>query len=394
VRTIPSSILIITLHLIKPSKMPAPKGQTLNKNQSLCSAWLDDKDRHCQILIASVDRKKREPLLQSIIQNAVDASEENEELVDLHLCKRFHRSTGTHSVQPTERKRILREILSNSPEETSNAKQSKPRQIIPASEERLPPVKPLDNTNRAADTIATSISAPEMRKQKAIEQQFFSIIPTIVEQQQVPVTSMASRLVHDDRDSAISVESSPEPRSEQSFQPTKPNQRQSSREGSSFSIVRLDELSVSCQATGAGTVTDPISPESSSCLTQDARKSKKLAEKQTIVTPLSPPKEKEPKPRQSLHTAERAIPTPITAFVAAPQMSEVSQPQKPRRSPRFAESSSAVLELPISVPTCATPHKPKLRRSARIEKNTAQDRSTLNRGCRTSRKGLDLQHIL
>lgn len=336
--------------------MPAPERQTLNKNQSLCSAWLEDKDRHCQNLIASVDRKKRELLFQSIIQSQVDASEENEELVDLHLCKRFHRSTGTHSVQPTERKRILREILSRSPEETSNAKQSKPRQIIPAIEERLPPIKPLDNTNRAADTIATSTSAIGMRIQKAIEQQSF---PTMLEQQQVSVTSMASRLVEDGRDSAISVESSRELRSEPSFQPTKLNQPQSSREGSNFSTV-----------------------------------SKKLAEKQTTMSPLSPPKEKEPRPRQSLHTAEKAIPAPITSFVAAPQMSEVSQPQKLRRSPRFAEASNAVFELPISVPTCATPPEPKLRRSARIEKNTAQARSALNRGCRISRKGIELQHIL
>jgi hypothetical protein len=374
--------------------MPAPEGQTLNKNQSLCSAWLEDKDRHCQNLIASVDQKKREPLFQSIIQSQIDVREENEELVDLHLCKRFHRSTGTHSIQPTERKKMLREILSRSPEETSNAKQSKPRQIIPASAERLLPIKPLDNTNRAADTIATPTSAIEMWVQKAFEQQFFSTIPTMLEQHQVSVPSMASRLVEDDRDSAISLESSPELRSEPSLQPTKPNQPQSSREGSNFSTVRLDERSVSCQATGAATVTDPISPKVSSCLTQNARKPQKVVEKSTTVPPLSPPKEKEPKPRQSLHTAEKAIATPITSFVAAPQMSEVSQPQKLRRSPRFAESCTAALELPISVPRCETPHKPKLRRSARIEKNTAQARSALNRGCRISRKGINLQHIL
>lgn len=373
--------------------MPAPKGQTLNKNQSLCSAWLEDKDRHCQNLIASVDQKKREPLLQSIIQSQVDVSEENEELVDLHLCKRFHRSTGTHSIEPTERKRMLREILSRSPEETSNGKQSKPRQIVPTSGERLPPVKPLDNTNHAADTIATSTSAIEMCMQNAKEQQFFSILPTILEQQQVSVPSMASRPVEDDRGSAISVESPPELRFEPSLQPTKPNQPQSSREDSNFSTVRLDERSVSCQATGAATVTDPICPKVS-CLTQKTRQLTKVTEKSTPVPPLSPLKEKEPKPRQRLNTAEKATATPIASFVAAPQMSEVSQPQKLRRSPRFAESSTAALELPISLPTCETPHTPKLRRSARIEKNTAQARSALNRGRRISRKGMDLQHIL
>lgn len=386
--------------------MPAPEGQTLNKNPSLCSAWLEDKDRHCQNLIASADRKKREPLLQSIIQNQVEVREEKEELVDLHLCKRFHRSTGTHPIQPTERKRVLREILPRPLEETSNAKQSKPRQITPASGERLPPVKPLGNTNRAADTIATSTSAIDMCMQKAFEQQFFSIIPNMLEQQQVSVPSMASRLVEEDCDSAICVESSPElrprwQRSEPSSQPTKPNQPQYSREGSNSSTARLDERSVSCQATGAATVADPICRKASSCLTQEARQRTKVVEKSTTAPSVSPLKENEPpevpqspKPRQSLHTAEKAIATPITSFVVAPQMSEVPQPPKLRRSPRFAESSTAALELSISVPTCETPHRPKPRRSARIEKNTALARSALNKRSRISRKGMVLQHLL
>ncbi|KAH6667322.1 hypothetical protein B0J14DRAFT_677270 [Halenospora varia] len=374
--------------------MPAPKGQTLNKNQSLCSAWLEDKDRHCQNLIASVDRKKREPLLQSIIQSQVDVGEGNEELVDLHLCKRFHRTTGTHSIEPTERKSMLREILSRSPEETSNGKQSKPRQIIPTSGERLPPVKPLDNTNHAADTIATSTSAIEMCIQKAKERQFFSILPTMLEQQQVSVPSMASPPVEDDRDSAISVESSPELRFETSLQPTKPNVPHSGREDSNFSTVRLDERSVSCQATGAATAADPICPKVSSCPPQKPRQLTKVTETSTPLPPLSPLKEKEPKPQERLNTVEKATAMPITSFVAAPQMSEVSQPQKLRRSPRFAESSTAALELPISSPTCETSHTPKLRRSARIEKNTVQARGTLSRGRRISRKGMDLQHIL
>ncbi|KAH8587858.1 hypothetical protein B0O99DRAFT_601320 [Bisporella sp. PMI_857] len=344
--------------------MPSVIFKELNKNQSMCSAWLTDKDRCCQIRIAAEDQKKREQLLKSIVQKKVDVEPAPEELTALYFCKRFHRPTGTHPIQPSDSKKILPAILPHCSweDKASDASQSNPPRISSTKGRKLPPEKPRADLNR----------------------------------------TVVSQLLEEDSDLTTCTESSPElrPRSDQTkeFELSAPIQSPSTSEGSDSSTAGIEEQLISHETTCTATVVEPTGTKASTYPIQESQQPATVVE-ESITMPLAslleaPGPSEIPellKSRQSPRITEKATAVPVTSFFPAPQLSEACQQPKLRRSPRLAKRSTAAVRLAIAAQTRKA-QQPERRGNGRIEKRTSIAGAPSNEGKRNSRKGTDLHH--
>ena len=77
------------------SRSNATFSQT-NRNQSKCSAWLKDRNRCCERVIAKPDQDERDSLL-ALTVSGVYTEEQAQKFVDLHFCRNWHRRGGKHA---------------------------------------------------------------------------------------------------------------------------------------------------------------------------------------------------------------------------------------------------------------------------------------------------------
>ena len=333
--------------------MPPVKFKKLNGDLGRCSAWLPKGKRCCQNVISIRDQVERDQLLSSIT-GQVRIEGQNEDLVDLFLCKRYHRS-GKNALQSEGRQELLSAVLAHYTEEITipNAKQTEPQQPIPAKKVSHSPVNPQGNATGASHQEDTSIM---VCMQQDLQKDPLSIISNIPAQQQVSTPPISRQ--DEGRDSIISVNNSPP-----SSPSIRPNQPQSSREGSALG---LDEQSVPHRERGTAEVADLVRTKISNPIQEMHPPSKATGPSATApsvsLEESEPPAVPQPpKPRQSPSSEEKAIFESTTSLIAAPQELKIAQPPKPRRSPRFIEVPEARRSARIAGKSAVKSHPKYLR---------------------------------